>query len=107
MDGVAGVTQDAVMPGESFTYRFVAERAGTYWYHAHQVSHEQVRKGVLGAVVVEPRQSAAAPGTVEAVAVLHRYGSTPTLNGRGGRADPRRAARVTRCGCGSSTPTTR
>ena len=84
MDGVAGVTQDAVMPGESFTYRFVATRAGTYWYHAHQVSHEQVRKGVLGAVVVSPRKESAPPATMEPVAVLHRYGSTPTLNGREG-----------------------
>ena len=84
MDGVAGVTQDAVMPGESFTYRFVPDRAGTYWYHAHQVSHEQVRRGVLGAIVVEPRRTSASSAAVEQVAVLHRYGSTPTLNGKEG-----------------------
>ena len=41
-DGVAGVTQDAVVPGEEYTYRFVADQAGTFWYHSHQVSHEQV-----------------------------------------------------------------
>ena len=88
MDGVAGVTQDAVLPGESFTYRFVADQAGTYWYHSHQVSHEQVRKGVLGALVVEPRQTADRRASVEAVAVLHRYGSTADPQRRGGRADP-------------------
>jgi FtsP/CotA-like multicopper oxidase with cupredoxin domain len=38
MDGVAGVTQDAVKPGETFTYHFVARDAGTYWYHSHQAS---------------------------------------------------------------------
>ena len=48
MDGVAGVTQDAVMEGESFTYRFVADQVGTYWYHSHQLSHEQVQGGLLG-----------------------------------------------------------
>ena len=32
-DGVAGVTQDAVRRGEQHVYRFVAEDAGTYWYH--------------------------------------------------------------------------
>jgi FtsP/CotA-like multicopper oxidase with cupredoxin domain len=53
-DGVAGVTQDAVLPGESFTYRFVAKDAGTYWYHAHQVSSEAVARGLLGALIVEP-----------------------------------------------------
>ena len=53
-DGVAGVTQDAVMPGQSHTYRFVAHQAGTYWYHSHQVSHEQVIGGLLGPLVVRP-----------------------------------------------------
>ena len=36
-DGVAGVTQDAVGPGEEFVYRFVVEQAGTFWYHSHQL----------------------------------------------------------------------
>ena len=56
-DGVAGVTQDAVLPGESFTYRFVATDAGTYWYHAHQVSSEAVARGLFGAFIVEPAAS--------------------------------------------------
>jgi FtsP/CotA-like multicopper oxidase with cupredoxin domain len=51
-DGVAGITQDAVRPGQSHVYRFVAQDAGTYWYHSHQVSHEQVRLGLFGAFVV-------------------------------------------------------
>lgn len=55
-DGVAGLTQNAVRPGERHTYRFRAEDAGTYWYHSHQVSSEQVKKGLFGAFVVEPRQ---------------------------------------------------
>ena len=54
MDGVAGVTQDAVHPGESFTYRFVAEQVGTFWYHSHQISHQQVIRGLLGVFVIEP-----------------------------------------------------
>ncbi|MFC7109605.1 multicopper oxidase domain-containing protein [Nonomuraea rubra] len=47
-DGVAGVTQDAVGVGGEFTYRFVADQAGTFWYHSHQMSHEQVRGGCSG-----------------------------------------------------------
>lgn len=54
MDGVAGITQDAVPVGGSFVYRFAARQVGTYWYHSHQVSHEQVRGGLLGALVVTP-----------------------------------------------------
>ncbi|MDR6637254.1 multicopper oxidase family protein [Paenarthrobacter nitroguajacolicus] len=52
MDGVAGATQDAVMPGHSMTYRFQAKQAGTYWYHTHQDSAEGVRKGLYGTFVV-------------------------------------------------------
>ncbi|MEQ4565411.1 multicopper oxidase family protein [Paenarthrobacter sp. CAP02] len=52
MDGVAGATQDAVMPGHSTTYRFQAKQVGTYWYHTHQDSAEGVRKGLYGTFVV-------------------------------------------------------
>ncbi|HEX2054417.1 MAG TPA: multicopper oxidase domain-containing protein [Actinomycetota bacterium] len=55
-DGVAGLTQNAVRPGERYTYRFRAEQTGTYWYHSHQVSSEQVRKGLFGAFIVEPHE---------------------------------------------------
>jgi FtsP/CotA-like multicopper oxidase with cupredoxin domain len=54
MDGVAGVTQDAVLPGQTFTYRFIASEAGTYWYHSHQSSSIQVLRGLYGLLVVEP-----------------------------------------------------
>ncbi|MFJ4208381.1 multicopper oxidase family protein [Paenarthrobacter sp. NPDC089675] len=52
MDGVAGTTQDAVLPGQSMTYRFTAAQSGTYWYHTHQDSAEGVRKGLFGIFVV-------------------------------------------------------
>jgi FtsP/CotA-like multicopper oxidase with cupredoxin domain len=57
-DGVAGVTQDAVMPGGRYTYRFRAEQLGTFWYHSHQASSEQVRRGLYGAFVIRPRPAA-------------------------------------------------
>ncbi|MAB87207.1 MAG: copper oxidase, partial [Rhodobacteraceae bacterium] len=44
MDGVAGLTQDAVEPGNSFDYDFVAPDAGTFWFHAHNRSFEQVAR---------------------------------------------------------------
>ena len=80
-DGVAGITQDAVPVGGRFVYRFEAADAGTYWYHSHQVSHEQVRRGLLGAVVIEPAE----PDTTsdeDVVALLHVYDGQHTLNGR-------------------------
>jgi FtsP/CotA-like multicopper oxidase with cupredoxin domain len=54
-DGAPGVTQEAVKPGGSYVYRFVARQAGTYWYHTHQVSAEGVRKGLFGMLIVKPR----------------------------------------------------
>ena len=57
-DGVAGVTQDAVRPGETFVYRFVADEVGTYWYHTHQDALEGIVRGLYGALVVLPRRRA-------------------------------------------------
>ncbi len=57
MDGVAGLTQDAVPPGHTFDYDFVAPDAGTYWYHAHTNSMEQVARGLSGPLIVEEAQA--------------------------------------------------
>ncbi len=78
-DGVAGVTQDAVKPGDDYTYRWVAPDAGTYWYHSHQMSHEQVSGGLLGGIVVKP--TTLTPDTVDFLAVEHLYDGTTTING--------------------------
>ena len=53
MDGVAGLTQPPVQPGDSFTYRFVAPDAGTYWYHPHYRTWEQLARGLHGALIVD------------------------------------------------------
>src|SRR5215216_2664915 len=71
-DGVAGVTQDAVMPGERHTYRFRADQVGTFWYHSHQVSSKQVRRGLYGAFIIEP-QAQPRPKQLEAVALVHDF----------------------------------
>ncbi len=83
VDGVAGVTQDAVAVGGEHVYRVVADQAGTFWYHSHQVSHEQVRQGLLGALVVEPAE----PLGEQALALLHVYDGTSTVNGRTGAVE--------------------
>ncbi|MBD8497297.1 multicopper oxidase family protein [Paenibacillus arenosi] len=58
MDGIPGVTQDAVVAGKSFTYEFKATVPGTYWYHSHQDSVNQVDKGLYGTLIVEdPNES--------------------------------------------------
>ena len=85
-DGVAGVTQDAVLPGASYVYRFRATQVGTFWYHAHQASASEVRRGLYGALVIEPATNAApvsGRGADIAVAV-HTLNGTPLVNSTDG-----------------------
>lgn len=53
MDGVPDLTQDVVPDGGTFDYSFVAPDAGTFWYHSHNRSWEQVAKGLYGPLIVE------------------------------------------------------
>ncbi len=53
MDGVPGMTQDPVRPGEEFLYELPLKDAGTYWYHSHNQSTEQVARGLYGVIVVD------------------------------------------------------
>jgi len=53
MDGVSGLTQAPVPPGESFDYDFVVPDSGTFWYHAHNRSWNQVARGLYGPLIVE------------------------------------------------------
>ncbi len=53
MDGVSGLTQDPAAAGETFDYDFVVPDAGTYWYHAHKNSMEQVGRGLSGVLIVD------------------------------------------------------
>ena len=54
-DGVPDVTQKGIEPGESFTYRFTADRIGSLWYHCHvNVSEHLGLRGMWGPMVVVP-----------------------------------------------------
>ena len=56
MDGVPYLTQPPIPPrGGRFLYEFGLPDAGTYWYHPHLGSPEQVGRGLYGALVVEER----------------------------------------------------
>lgn len=59
----------AVMQGKSYTYHFVADQPGTYWYHCHQGAAEHIQMGMYGAFIILPRGDA------------HRaYPNTPTFD---------------------------
>ncbi|MGF7212688.1 FtsP/CotA-like multicopper oxidase with cupredoxin domain [Skermanella aerolata] len=56
MDGVPHMPLPPIAPGETFTYEFDTVDAGTFWYHPHMRSHEQVGRGLYGPLIVEERQ---------------------------------------------------
>jgi len=53
MDGVPYLSQPPIEPGETFAYAFELPDAGTYWYHPHINSSEQVGRGLYGALIVD------------------------------------------------------
>ncbi len=53
MDGVPYLTQPPVMPGESFTYRFRPPDTGTFFFHPHCNTVEQLGHGLAGILIVE------------------------------------------------------
>lgn len=58
MDGVAYMTQQPVQPGENFTYRFAPPDAGTYFFHPHCNTSEQLGRGLAGVLIVEGDETA-------------------------------------------------
>ncbi len=56
MDGVPHLSQAPINPGESFNYEFVLEDAGTFWYHPHFLSSEQVGRGLHGVLIVDEEE---------------------------------------------------
>jgi FtsP/CotA-like multicopper oxidase with cupredoxin domain len=90
-DGAPGVTQRAVWPGDEFVHRFRADQVGTYWYHTHQASHEGVRRGLYGTLVVHPRDvrtgSADSARTVDLTLPLHTFGGAVVIGNGDGRSE--------------------
>jgi FtsP/CotA-like multicopper oxidase with cupredoxin domain len=104
MDGVPHLTQAPIAPGEIFAYEFDCPDAGTFWYHPHHRSFEQVGRGLAGALVVEERAPVAVDrdvvwvlsdwrmlqdasirddfGDMHDVSHAGRLGNTVTVNGR-------------------------
>src|SRR5579859_2009617 len=56
MDGVPGISQPPIKPGEQFTYEFTPPDAGTFWYHPHADTPQQLGRGMAGALIVEEPQ---------------------------------------------------
>ena len=79
-DGVPGITQKAIEPGESYTYKFVAENTGSLWYHCHVNVAEHVgTRGMWGAFIVDPLEPTPLEQTVTKDAILMFSGWNPDV----------------------------
>ena len=56
MDGVSGLTQQAIPPGKTYVYEFIAKRPGTFMYHPHADEMTQMAMGMMGFWVTHPKQ---------------------------------------------------
>ncbi|PLP96534.1 multicopper oxidase family protein [Cupriavidus pauculus] len=59
MDGVGGLSQPHIPPGKTFVYEFEMRHAGTFMYHPHSDEMVQMAMGMMGFIVVHPRDAAA------------------------------------------------
>ncbi|MCK6589968.1 MAG: multicopper oxidase domain-containing protein, partial [Polyangiaceae bacterium] len=56
MDGVAGLSQRPIPPGETYVYEFVVRHPGTYMYHSHYDEMTQIALGAVGMLIVHPKR---------------------------------------------------
>ncbi len=73
MDGVPGVTQDAIQPGETFTYEFTAKPAGTFMYHSHFEGDVQVSAGLYAPFIIDPKEPEANPPAVDKTLMISEW----------------------------------
>jgi len=79
-DGVPDITQEAIEPGDSYTYRFTADKSGTLWYHCHVNVPEHVGiRGMWGPMIVEPRKPHPLAEKVTKEAILMFSGWNPEV----------------------------
>lgn len=61
MDGIGGLTQRPILPGETYRYEFTLRQHGTYMYHSHHDEMTQMALGMLGLFIVHPRHPESPP----------------------------------------------
>jgi FtsP/CotA-like multicopper oxidase with cupredoxin domain len=77
MDGVAGLSQPAIKPGETYVYEFMAQRAGTFMYHPHADETTQMAMGMMGFWVTHPRDPRAMAVDRDYVFLMSAYDISP------------------------------
>jgi len=84
MDGVSGLTQPAIQPGETFVYEFTLQQHGTHMYHPHADEMVQLAMGMMGLFIIHPKDGEPEPIDRDYAILLHNWAMHPGTS----RPDP-------------------
>lgn len=77
MDGVSGLNQRPIKPGETFLYEFTFRFPGTFMYHPHFDEMTQMALGMMGMIVVHPKRPKGLPVDRDFVLMTHEWKINP------------------------------
>jgi len=77
MDGVSGLNQPSIKPGQTYVYEFAAQRSGTFMYHPHADETTQMAMGMMGFWVTHPKDPALLHVDRDYVFLLNAYDIDP------------------------------
>jgi FtsP/CotA-like multicopper oxidase with cupredoxin domain len=77
MDGVGGLTQPQIPVGKTFVYEFQMKKSGTFMYHPHADEMTQMAMGMMGFLVVHPKDPKFMPVDRDFVFLMNAYDIDP------------------------------
>ncbi|MBE8717485.1 multicopper oxidase family protein [Cellvibrio polysaccharolyticus] len=77
MDGISGLTQPPIKPGETWVYEFTLEQNGTYMYHPHADEMVQMAMGMMGMFIIHPKTPTEPPVDRDYAVLLHNWAVHP------------------------------
>ncbi len=77
MDGVGGLSQPHIKPGETFVYEFTLRQHGTHMYHPHADEMVQMAVGMMGLFIIHPKDGDAVPVQRDYAFILHNFALHP------------------------------
>ncbi len=83
-DGVPRVTQDPTGPGATYTYEYVAKRAGTLIYHCHVDTQHHIFMGLYGSIIVEPQDDELEPDVDQDYNLVLSHGNLSLMDADAG-----------------------
>ena len=77
MDGVGGLSQPQIPVGKTFVYEFEMKKSGTFMYHPHADEMVQMAMGMMGFIVVHPKNPKFMPVDRDFVFLINAYDIDP------------------------------